>query len=155
MEPSNCAVIGWLQEAGTSCQSVIGSDHSLQKVKLIESTLNLLCSSYFVAVWFKLVCSFFKLCMCFEKFNLSDKMNSEMTFIFFVHFALCSHSNPLQKPYNYFVQLVLLSASCCRCWKHGSQSKIVAKPQLCESGDYDCHCGYWTIYSILYVIYGV
>lgn len=27
------ALIGWLQEAGTSCPSVVGSDHSLQEVK--------------------------------------------------------------------------------------------------------------------------
>ncbi len=28
-----CVVIGWLQEAGTSCLNVVGSDHSLWKVK--------------------------------------------------------------------------------------------------------------------------
>lgn len=47
-------VIGWLQEAGTSCLSVVGSDHSLRKVKdLLRAHLHVC-----VCVCERLLCDF-------------------------------------------------------------------------------------------------
>ncbi len=57
-----CVVIGWLQEAGSSCLSVVGSDHSQWKVKNLLSV----CMHVYVCVCVCVCVCLWEVVVCFE-----------------------------------------------------------------------------------------